>query len=120
MKKLLLGAAAVSLMASSAHAVDVINSTAGATTVGTVTTVRLADQAGAVTGNLILDFDPTGASFPTGNVLVNLTVTGATFTAALAGNEVTGKPGSACAPTSVLSSGGANASGQVTFLVSGL
>lgn len=118
MKKLLLGAAAVSLMASSAHAVDVVNSTAGVSTVGAVTTVRLAEQAQNVGGNIVLDIDPTGLQFPTGNVLINLGLTGAVFDNALTGAEVTGL--GACAPTSVISTGGAADTSQVTFLVSGL
>ncbi|MEM9496247.1 MAG: hypothetical protein AAGA09_09610 [Pseudomonadota bacterium] len=113
--KLLAGVVASAFLAGTAGAVDLTNTTGGATNGDPLGLANTLDFAGTtpVTGAVVFDIDPSSGAFPTGNVLVDVVLTGALIATDLTGGELTGST------TSVISTGGSAGEASVRFLISG-
>ena len=111
--KLLAGVMASAVLAGTAGAVDVTNTTGGAPGGDALALANNLDFTAPVTGNVVFTVAPSSGAFPTGNVLVDVILSGVSLSAALTGGELAG------ATTSVISTGGAKGDSTVRFLISG-
>lgn len=119
-KQTLLAAVAVSTLATAAGAIEVQpTALAGAEVTAAVKIAEETKTAALLTGDIGLKIVPSAtAILPSGNSLLKIELQGATFPADVTAGAVVAN--GACAPTTVVSSGGLKGSSSVTFLVSGL